>query len=60
MALNLSKTVEEILKTEQGKGYTAKQLAQEIFRVKTKDCFEKMERSKATVIPLNSEEALTD
>ena len=41
MALNLGKTVEDILKREQGKGYTAKQLAQEIFRVKTKDCLEK-------------------
>lgn len=60
MALNLSKTVEDILKREQGKGYTAKQLAQEIFKVKNKDCLEKMERSKATVIPLNSEEALID
>ncbi|MBR1777404.1 MAG: HrgA protein [Alphaproteobacteria bacterium] len=60
MTLNLGKTVEDILKREQEKGYTAKQLAQEIFRVKTKDCLEKMEKSKATVIPLNSEEALID
>lgn len=58
MALNLRQTVIEILKTRPNQPCTARQLAQYIFENKREECLAKMERSKATVIPINTEEAL--
>ena len=58
MALNLSKTVVDILKRNPGKYFTARQLAEWIWANKNAECLAKMERSKATVVPINTEEAL--
>lgn len=58
MALNLSKTVAEILKKYPDKYFTARQLAEYILADKRDECLAKMERSKATVTPINTEDAL--
>lgn len=58
MALNLRQTVIEILKNRPNQPYTARQLAQHIFESKKEACLAKMKRSKATVIPIDTEEAL--
>ena len=58
MALDLSKTVVEILKSNPEKYFTAGELAEEVMKLKPDDCEAKMKRSKATVFPIDSEEAL--
>lgn len=58
MALNLSKTVVDILKHNPGKYFTARQLAEWVWENKQNECIAKMERSKATVTPINTKEAL--
>lgn len=58
MALNLSKTVVDILKHNPGKYFTARQLAEWVWENKQDECLAKMERSKATVTPINTKEAL--
>jgi len=58
MALNLSKTVVEILKSNPNKYYTARELAEEVLKMKPKECHNKMDRSKATVVPINDENSL--
>ena len=58
MALNLVQSVIEILKSHPNEPYTARQLAQHIFESKKEACLAKMERSKATVTPINTEATL--
>lgn len=58
MALNLSRTVEDLLKSNPDEYYTARQLAEWIWKNKNDECRAKMERSNATVVPIDSEEAL--
>lgn len=58
MSLNLTKTVVDILKHNPGKYFTARQLAEWVWENKQNECIAKMERSKATVTPINTKEAL--
>ncbi|MBR4927335.1 MAG: HrgA protein [Alphaproteobacteria bacterium] len=58
MALNLTKTIVSILKNNPNKYFTARQLAVWIWDNKQDECKAKMERSKATVIPVDTVEAL--
>lgn len=58
MAKKLSETVESVLKQNPGKAYTARQLAEWIWNNKQEECLDKMKRSKANIIPLNSPELL--
>ncbi len=58
MALNLSKTVVDILKKNPNKEFTARQLAEWIWNNKNSECLAKMERSKATIVPVDNREAL--
>ncbi len=58
MSLNLTKTVVEILKQNPEKYFTARQLAEWVWKNKQDECVAKMERSKATVIPIDTVEAL--
>lgn len=58
MALNLSKTVVDILKNNPNQYFTARQLAELIIVNKKDECVAKMKRSKATVVPINNEDAL--
>ena len=58
MALNLSKTVVDILKHNPDKYFTARQLAEWVWNNKKDECLAKMERSKATVVPIDTEDAL--
>lgn len=60
MALDLSKTVVEILKQNPQQYFTARQLAEKVFELKTTECYAKMKRSKATVTPIDTEDALID
>ena len=58
MALNLSKTVVDILKSHPEQYFTARELAEEVLNLKPEECSEKMNRSKATVVPINNKETL--
>ena len=58
MALDLTKTVVEILKQNPEKYFTARQIAEKVYEIKPDECLAKMERSKATVIPIDTVEAL--
>lgn len=58
MALNLSKTVVDILKHNPDKYFTARQLAEWVWNNKKDECLAKMERSKATIVPIDTEDAL--
>lgn len=58
MALNLTKTVIAILKRNPNKYFTARQLAECVFEEKKEECLQKKERSKATIIPIATNEAL--
>ncbi len=58
MALNLTKTIVSILKNNPNKYFTARQLAVWIWDNKQDECKAKMERSKATVVPVDTVEAL--
>lgn len=52
--LNLSKTVADILKTYPERYFTARELAQEVFKIKPQECAEKMAKSNV----INNEEGL--
>ncbi len=58
MLLNLSKTVLEFLQSHPDEKFTARQIADWIFKTYPAECREKQQRSKATVIPLDSDAAL--
>lgn len=58
MSLNLSKTVSEYLQAHPEEKFTARQIADWIFKAYPTECREKRERSKATVIPIDSDAAL--
>ena len=58
MALNLSKTIVDILKSKQDQYFTARELAEEVLKEKPEECNSKMQRSKATVIPIDNKESL--
>lgn len=58
MALNLPQTVVDILKSHSEQYVTARELAEEIYKEKKEECLEKMNRSKATIIPINDIPAL--
>jgi hypothetical protein len=58
MALNLNETVVEFLKVHPNQYYTARELAEEILKEKPEECQKKMARSKATVTPIDNENAL--
>lgn len=58
MALDLIKTVEEILKRNSEQYFTARQLAEKVIETKPDECRAKIARSKATVVPIDCKEAL--
>lgn len=58
MALNLTQTVVEILKHNPDQYFTARKLAEHIWSNKKNECLIKMERSKATIAPINNKDAL--
>jgi uncharacterized protein len=58
MALNLSKTVVQALESHPEEKFTARQIAEWILKTYPAECRDKRERSKATVIPLDSDSAL--
>ena len=58
MALNLSNTIVDLLKTNPGQKYTARDIANWIFATFPEECLAKREKSTATAIPLDSDEAL--
>lgn len=58
MSLNLTKTVLEFLQAHQEEKFTAREIADWILKTYPAECREKQARSKATVIPLDSEAAL--
>lgn len=58
MTLNLTKTVVEILKQNPEKHFTARQIAEKVYEIKPDECLSKMKRSKATIIPIDNQEAL--
>ncbi len=58
MALNLPKAVLECLQAHPEEKFTARQIADWIFKVYPSECQEKRDRSKATVMPIDSDAAL--
>jgi hypothetical protein len=58
MRLNLSKTVLDFLQAHTEEKFTARQIADWIFKTYPSECREKRDRSKATVIRIDSDEAL--
>ncbi|KTD62123.1 COG2958 family protein [Legionella spiritensis] len=58
MALNLTKITIDFLKSNQGQKFTAKEIAEWIFANYPEECKKKQQRSKATVIPLDTNDAL--
>ena len=58
MALNLVKTVAELLRQKPEQKFTAREIANWIYATHPDECRQKQQRSKATVIPLDSEAAL--
>jgi hypothetical protein len=58
MALNLSKIVPEFLQAHPEDKFTAREIADWILKTYPEECHEKKLRSKATVIPLDSDAAL--
>jgi uncharacterized protein len=58
MFLNLTKTVLEFLQAHPEEKFTAREIADWVVKTYPAECREKQERSKAKVIPLNSEGAL--
>lgn len=58
MALDLSKTVVDILKKNPEQYFTARQIAEKVIEAKPDECFAKIERSKASVVSIDSQEAL--
>ncbi|MCW8386888.1 hypothetical protein OQJ15_11275 [Fluoribacter dumoffii] len=58
MSLNLTKTVVDFLQKNSGKKFTAREIAEWIFINHSEECKKKQERSKATLIPLDSDNAV--
>lgn len=58
MALNLRKKVMELLSSNPGRKYTAREIAEWIFETYRDECEKKRERSTANVLPLNDDKAL--
>lgn len=58
MALDLTKTVVEILKQNPEKYFTARQIAEKVYEIKLDECLAKMKRSKAIITPIDNQEAL--
>lgn len=58
MSLNLTKTVVDFLQKNSEKRFTAREIAEWIFINYSEECKKKQERSKATLIPLNSNDAV--
>lgn len=58
MSLNLTKTVLDFLQKNSEKKFTAREIAEWIFINHSEECKKKQERSKATLIPLNSNDAI--
>jgi hypothetical protein len=58
MALNLSKTVIDYLKSNPDQQFTAKEIATYIFRTYPHQCKDKKSRSTATIVPLDNDMAL--
>lgn len=58
MSLDLSKTVIQILKQNPQQYFTARQIAEMIIELKPEECQAKIKRSKASVVPIDSNEAL--
>lgn len=58
MALDLTKTVVEILKQNPEKYFTARQIAEKVYEIKPDECLAKMKRSKAIITPIDNQEAL--
>ena len=58
MALNLMKTVAEFLRQNPEQKFTAREIANWLFETYPDECRQKQKRSKATVIPLDSDAAL--
>lgn len=58
MSLNLTKTVVEFLQKNAEKKFSAREIAEWIFIHHSEECKKKQERSKATLIPLNSNDAM--
>jgi hypothetical protein len=58
MTLNLSEKVKELLEKNPEKRFTARKIASSIFETYPDECLKKQKRSTATVIPIDSSEAL--
>jgi uncharacterized protein len=58
MSLSLSKAVFDFVQTHPNEKFTARQIAEWIFKTYPEECREKQARSKAKVIPLDSDTAL--
>ena len=58
MALNLVNTVAEFLRQRPEQKFTAREIANWVYETYPDECREKQQRSKATVIPLDSDAAL--
>ena len=58
MALDLSNKVTEFLKSNAEQKYTTRQIAEWIFKTYPDECAKKKEKSKATIIPIDTDAAL--
>lgn len=58
MALNLVETVSKFLKARPNNQFTARQISEWIYENYPEECRQKQERSKAEVVPLNTESGL--
>lgn len=58
MSLNLPQKITVYLKQNQGKKFTANEIAQWVLSNFPKECKRKQERSKATIVPLDNESAI--
>lgn len=58
MSLNLTKTVLEYLQAHSDEKFTAREIAEWIFETYPAECSEKRQRSRATVLPIDSEASL--
>lgn len=58
MALNLIETVSSFLKSNPDNQFTARQISEWIYKTYPEECRQKQERSKAEVIPLDTESGL--
>ena len=58
--MNLSKTVVDILKSHPEQYFTARELAEEVIKLKPEEAQAKINRSKATVVTIDNKEALSN